>query len=103
MLRRIPAFRRLEEERIDEIVMTCSTLNAMSAMAAAGHGIALLPDDQVKPDLERLFPCVPAFTSDIWLLTHPELRRTERIRLLMEHLVASFRSDRRLVDVALDT
>ncbi len=100
-LRRIPAFRQLEAERADDIVMTCSTLNAMSAMAAAGHGIALLPDDQAKSTLERLFSCTPSFVSEIWLLTHPELRRTERIRLLMDHLVESFRADRRLQGVAL--
>ncbi len=99
-LRRIPAFRQLESERAHEIVMTCSTLNAMSAMAVSGYGIALLPDDQIKSKLERLFPCRPAFVSDIWLLTHTELRRTERIRLLMDHLMDSFRADERLKNIA---
>ncbi len=99
-LRRIPAYRQLEAEHASEIVMTCSTLNAMSSMAVAGHGITLLPDDQIKSTLERLFPSKPSFVSDIWLLTHPELRRTERIRLLMDHLVESFRTDRRLQGVA---
>jgi hypothetical protein len=66
----------------------------------AGHGIALLPDDQIKPTLERLFPCTPSFESDICLLTHPELRRAERIRLLMNHLFDSFRNDSRLQGIA---
>lgn len=95
-LQRIPAFRRLHAERIDQIALRCSTLNAMSAMSAAGYGVALLPDDQGKPTLVRLFPCEPTFQTELWLLTHPELRRTERIRLLMDHLHTSLRDDRRL-------
>ncbi len=100
-LARLPAFRRLASTFADAIVMTCSTLNAMSAMAEAGHGIALLPDDQMKPTLVRIFEVEPEFISEIWLLTHPELRRTERIRLLLEHLYESFRGDPRLQDVAI--
>ncbi len=99
-LRRLPPFRALEKQRGDEIVMRCSTLNAMSAMAVAGIGVAVLPDDQVKRSLVRLFDTAPPFTTEIWLLTHPELRRTERIRLLVEHLAGAFRADRRLRKVA---
>lgn len=99
-LRRLPPFRRLHDERAEEIVMTCSTLNAMSAMAVAGYGVSLMPDDQIKATLERLFPCRPPFRTEVWVLTHPELRRTERMRLLMDHLVESFRNDRRLEGVA---
>jgi len=95
-LRRLPPFRRLDADPALTITLRCSTLNAMSAMAEVGCAIALLPDDQAKPSLVRLFSAVPAYTSDIWLLTHPELRRTERIRLLMEHLHAAFRADPRL-------
>jgi DNA-binding transcriptional LysR family regulator len=90
---RVTALQPLEETFRDDIVMRCSTLNAMSAMAAAGYGIALLPDDQIKSSLVRLFPCEPSALTEIWLLTHPELRRTERIRLLMEHLTEAFRSE----------
>lgn len=95
-LRRLSPFRILDADPALTVPLRCSTLNGMSAMAEVGYAIALLPDDQAKPSLVRLFPAVPAFTSDIWLLTHPELRRTERIRLLMEHLHASFRGDPRL-------
>jgi len=93
---RIPALQHLDATLRDAVVMRCSTLDAMSAMAVAGYGIALMPDDQVKPSLVRLFPAEPRAVTDIWLLTHPELRRTERIRLLMEHLAEAFRSEPRL-------
>ena len=95
-LRRLPAFRQFEKALRHEPQMRCSTLDAMSAMAVAGLGIALLPDDQQKPGLERLFELRPAVSTTLWLLTHPELRRTERIRLLMQHLYDAFRADDRL-------
>jgi DNA-binding transcriptional LysR family regulator len=95
-LARLPAMRRLEQQAGEGIVARCNTLNAMSALAVAGMGIALMPDDQFKPELDRLFPIQPEITSDLWILTHPELRRTERIRLLMQHLWAGLRADERL-------
>jgi DNA-binding transcriptional LysR family regulator len=95
-LARLPAFQRLEEQHGKDIALRCSTLNAMSAMAVAGHGIALMPDDQNKASLLRLFAAEPRAVTEIWLLTHPELRRTERIRLLMEHLSTAFRAEPRL-------
>lgn len=99
-LRRIPPFRDLESRNGELIAMTCSTLNAMSAMAVAGFGIAVMPDDQIKPQLVRLFDTNPLFKTEIWILTHPELRRTERIRLLIEYLVEEFRSDSRMQSAA---
>ena len=90
-LRRLPPFRDLENRLA--VAMRCSTLDAMSAMAVAGFGIALLPDDQRKTSLIRLFDAGPAYRTTLWLLTHPELRRTERIRLLMDHLFAALQSD----------
>lgn len=95
-LLRIPPLRQFDEFGNPDIQVRCSTLNAISAMAEAGMGIALLPDDQVKPTLQRLFEPNPAYHAPVWLLTHPELRRTERIRLLRDHLLECFRSDPRL-------
>lgn len=95
-LRRLPPFRRLDAELSSHIRMRCSTLNAMSAIAAANFGVALMPDDQQRPTLSRLFGAEPVFKSTLWILTHPELRRTERIRLLIDHLFESLRGDSRL-------
>ena len=73
--------------------VTGNDLSAIAALGSAGNGIVLLPDDQVNTGMQRLFPVAPAIKSDIWILTHPELRATERIRLLTSHLVDSFRND----------
>ncbi len=95
-LEKLPAMRWLDKRLSDRIVVRCNTLDGMSALAEAGLGIALMPDDQFKPTLERLFEARPRVVSDLWLLTHPELRRTERVRLMVEHLMAKMREDPRL-------
>lgn len=100
-LQRLFVYRRLVDEFSGQIAIKCSTLNSMAAMASAGYGIALLPDDQVCSPIVRLFSVTPSFKSEIWLLTHPELRRTERIRLAMDHLFESFRTDKVLKNVAI--
>lgn len=97
---RLPGMAWLDKNCRDQIVARCNTLNAMSSLAAAGFGIALLPDDQFKPELERLFPMRPEERTDLWILTHPELRKTERIRLMMKHLFDSMQSDDRLKSLA---
>lgn len=95
-LRALPPFRHLDAGNRRSADVRCSTLSAMAAMAKAGFGIALLPDDQAQAGLARLFPCEPRYASDLWLLTHPELRRTERVRRLMTYLQSAFRDDERL-------
>ena len=95
-LRGLPPFRHLDAGKHRHTDLRCSTLSSMAGMARAGFGIAVLPDDQAQPALIRLFPFEPRYAADLWLLTHPELRRTERIRLLMAHLQQAFRDDPRL-------
>jgi DNA-binding transcriptional LysR family regulator len=73
----------------------------MSSLAEAGYGIALLPDDQQKPSLVRLFPVSPEESTQLWILTHPELRKTERIRLMVNFLIDALRADARLKSVAI--
>ncbi len=83
----------------EQVVTRCNTLNAMAALVAAGLGLAVLPDDQNRPGLERLFELQPPYHSDLWILTHPELKSTERIRLLVQQLYTSLREDKALLAV----
>ena len=97
---RLPGMAWLDENLAGQIVARCNTLNAMSSLAVAGYGIALLPDDQFKAELKRLFPIAPKQRTDLWILTHPELRQTERIKLMMKHLFDSMQRDERLKSLA---
>lgn len=93
-LLRLPAFDWVERQLpAERIVARASDLMAMSALAENGIGIALLPDDQAKPGLRRLFTFAPGKTSDIWVLSHPDLRENGRVQLFKTFVIERFRSD----------
>ncbi|MEM7546986.1 MAG: LysR family transcriptional regulator [Pseudomonadota bacterium] len=51
-----------------------------------GLGISILPN-YLATSCDELVKCggdLPDMTTDLWLVTHPDLRRTERIKLLVE-------------------
>jgi DNA-binding transcriptional LysR family regulator len=73
-------------------VATANQLNTLAAMIATGLGLGVLPADQQRQGLVRLFSVDPEFSSDLWLLTHPDLRRVARIRAFLDHLFESLRA-----------
>ena len=61
------------------------TLVSQQAACAAGLGLAMLPclfGDE-DPRLARAGTRRPERSRDVWLLTHPDLRRTARVRAFM--------------------
>ncbi len=91
-MRGLPAFSWIEKHFPQQIHTRCDELTAMAHFAAADHGVAILPLDQLHAGIRWVmdFPMVPA--SDLWLLTHPDLRHTERVRLVIQHLTDYFRT-----------
>jgi DNA-binding transcriptional LysR family regulator len=49
-------------------------------------------------ELVRLLPLEPAMASELWLLTHPDLRRTARVRAFMDALAQGLRRERPLLE-----
>ena len=98
-LLRLPVFGWMEKH-IDAscIVARSNHLDTMAALAAAGLGLALLPGDQHKPALRRLFTLDPPFEAGLWLLTHPDLRNLARVKAFMHFLRERLRADPRLRD-----
>lgn len=72
-----------------EIAARVDDLGAMIACARAGVGVALLPVPLARalPELVAKGP-VPRKGAglDVWMLTHPDLRRSPRVRALMRFL-----------------
>ncbi len=89
--------RHISEERV---MARATTLNAIASLAQTGMGLALLPVDQHGRNLKLIMPFEVSRDSDLWLLTHPDLRFTGRIKVLMEFLMDAFRSDPRFVHVS---
>jgi len=93
----LPATRwlaRLAPERA--VALRCNSGMSQLAAARAGLGLAALPCflADPEPELIRVLPPQPALASELWLVTHPELRRSARVRAFMETLAASLRKER---------
>jgi len=88
----LPAFIWLEKLFSSRIQTRCDELTSMSYFAESGHGIALLPFDQKRSGIECILPIAAIPASQLWLLTHPDLRQTERVRLVMQCLTDYFGS-----------
>ncbi|MEQ9607903.1 MAG: LysR substrate-binding domain-containing protein, partial [Kiloniellaceae bacterium] len=78
-----------------------SMFNQASA-ARNGLGLAVLPCflGDSDPRLQRVTPPLEDLTTELWLLTHPDLQRTARIRALLDLLYDSLRRQRRLFEGA---
>ncbi len=70
------------------VVFRSNTVLALHQAARLGSGVAPLPCflGDADPSLRRVRPPQPEFASEIWLLTHSDLRGTARIRALMDFL-----------------
>jgi len=97
----LSAFRWVEDNiKKENIIARCNDLMSMSAFALSGIGIALLPDDQAKPGLNRLFDLPDDIRSDIWVLIHPDMRQCKRLILLRDFLIQEFKKDSAFVKYA---
>lgn len=65
-----------------------NTVLGLAEAIEAGIGIGHLPcaSGDVRPALVRLGPVVPAFSSSLWLLTHPDLRQSPRVRAFLDFM-----------------
>lgn len=95
-MRNLTAFIWLDKNCTQQIKTRCDELVAMASFVEAGQGLAVLPDDQHRSGIEKLFKFEPAKKSSLWLLTHPDLRHVERIKLVMQYLAKCFSEEKRL-------
>jgi len=82
------------------IGLRVNTLTAMVSAAKTGMGAALLPcfmGDQEK-QLSRLQPPVAKAGSELWLLTHEDLKNTARVRAFMDFFADAIKADKDLLE-----
>lgn len=74
----------------DQLVYRANTVLALSAAVEAGIGIGHLPCfiGDTSRGLSRLSPPEPEFAAGLWLLTHPDLRHSPRIRTFLDFVAA---------------
>ncbi|MBK6998612.1 MAG: LysR family transcriptional regulator [Rhodoferax sp.] len=71
---------------LDEVAYRIDGFAAIAQACANGLGLALLPCflGDSMPTLRRIGPPEPTLTSELWLLTHPDLRTTARIKAIYQ-------------------
>jgi DNA-binding transcriptional LysR family regulator len=76
------------------------SLLGMREICAAGAGVAALPCYLGDTDLRlaRLHPPIKEMTTALWVLTHPDLARTARIRLFIDFMTSGLARQRSLIE-----
>jgi DNA-binding transcriptional LysR family regulator len=93
---------RFIRERVppERVVYRVNTVLGLAEAVEAGIGVGLLPCfvGDVRPALARLLPPDPGLAADLWLLTHPDLRRSARVRVFLDFLAEEVAKRRALVE-----
>jgi DNA-binding transcriptional LysR family regulator len=92
-------FKKLKDVE-EQTVLTCSSIIGVVEAAMAGAGLTLLPCyvGEAEPRLVRVGAPLPQLTLKLWLLTHPDLRETVRVRALIDFLYDVLLQQRELFD-----
>jgi DNA-binding transcriptional LysR family regulator len=90
------------EERVHRANIAYRTDSVAAAAAAivAGLGVGYLPCmlGDLSPDLVRVGPIEPELNDELWLLTHPDIRRSGRISAFMQHCTEAIVDNRDLIE-----
>jgi DNA-binding transcriptional LysR family regulator len=62
--------------------------NAVAAMLHTGVGVGVLPTfmESKHPNLVPVSEVIPELSVPVWMLTHPDLRETARVRAFMRFI-----------------
>jgi DNA-binding transcriptional LysR family regulator len=76
----------LEHIPLSQVRLRVDMFNSMAAMLRTGLGIGILPTFVAthEPDLVAVSAPIDDLSAPLWILTHPDLRRTARIRTFMQ-------------------
>ena len=86
----------------DNIVYKVNTVLGLSEAVEAGTGIGPLPCfiADVSPNLVRLADINADFAAGLWLLTHPDLRQSARVRAFMDFMAAEIVKQKKRIEGA---
>ncbi len=96
------AFAQVLRERVPSarVVLQSDSVLVQLDAVAQGFGVAALPCylADVEPALVRLFDPEPELGIPMWLVIHSDLRRSARVRALVDHLYESLQQDLPLLE-----
>ena len=86
-----------------KVILRSNSLLTLKEAAIAGMGAALLPCfmGDTASELIRLMAPPAELTSEIWLLTHTDLKNTARVRAFMSFISEAFKSEQACMEGSL--
>jgi len=98
----VRASKWLKERGINEnrIVYRVNTMLGLAEAVTGGVGLALLPCfiGHALPTLAQLTPPLPEVQGELWLMTHPDLRNTARVRTFLDFCASEFAKRRAIIE-----
>ena len=84
----------------ERVVYKLNTVLGLAEAVEAGIGIGYLPCfiADARPALIRLAAPNPDYATDLWLLTHPDLRNSPRVRAFLDYLAAEIAKHRKFIE-----
>ena len=84
----------------ENIVYKVNTVLGLAEAVEAGTGIGPLPCfiADASPNLVRLSDINPDFSAGLWLLTHPDLHQSARVRAFMDFMAAEIGKQRKWIE-----
>lgn len=80
------------------IVFRSNSFLALFEATKKGQGVSPLPCFLGDPDLDRIIAPPEELVSELWLLSHPDLRQTARVRAFTEFLTAALKQDSNVLE-----
>ncbi len=71
-----------------QVRLRVDIFNAVAAVLRTGLGVGILPTfmEPQHPELVPVSEVIPELSVPVWMLTHPDLRQTARVRAFMQHV-----------------
>lgn len=84
----------------EKVAYKINSVLGLAEAVEAGIGIGHLPCliGDARPSLVRLGPPNDDYAADLWLLTHPDLRHSPRVRAFLDFLAAEIARHRRFIE-----
>ncbi|WP_342359123.1 LysR family transcriptional regulator [Terrarubrum flagellatum] len=84
---RVSAYKYVRDNvAADRIAYRVNSVLGLTEAVESGAGVGPLPCfiADARPGVVRITPVQPEFTAGLWLLTHPDLRHSPRVRVFMD-------------------
>ena len=91
-----PSLWKKRDRKSARITFTSNNVMATLAATTQGHGVAPLPCflGDAESSLVRVTEPLEELTMGLWILTHPDLRTTARVKALMRYLVDALQAQK---------